>query len=150
MVIKMSHKLTAYNSTTSKVSELTLPKSAKAKAMPLTSDKRSSVKFKLVIDHTLENGYTFKKLSPAGLKNFSKFLIDTVGKGLSITETEKLYLRTDGPNGAKNEEKINSVLRTTYHFGNGGHNEFRIHGYYENDCFVVHRIDPKHKFRFDN
>lgn len=143
-------KLTNNIYANSQTDKLTSWNNAQAKPAPLTSDRRSSVKFKLVIDHTLDNEYTFKKMKPDGLKDFSSFLTHTIGRGLTITEVEDLYLRTDGPKGAGNTEKINSISRTTYHFGNGGHNKFRIHGYYENDYFVVHRIDPKHKFRFDN
>lgn len=141
----MAKKLTNKKVLNEPATRLTNQNVAHRQITPLTSDKRSSVKFKLAIDHTLENGYTFKKLKSAGLKHFSEFLVSTVGKGLTITEVESLYLRTKGPHGAKNLETANHAKREMLHFGKS---QFRLHGYYENDYFVVHRIDPEHKYNY--
>lgn len=110
----------------------------------LTSDNRSRVEFKLAIQHTLANRYQFKNLRSADIKMFSNFLKETVGKGLTITEVEKLFLRTKS--NPRELELINGEEHEVCHFGKN-RNSFRIHGYYNDDgYFVIYRIDPKHEY----
>ncbi|GAX07992.1 hypothetical protein IWT5_01143 [Secundilactobacillus silagincola] len=117
-------------------------------AKSLTSDKRSSVLFKVAVTEVLQSPYTFAKLKPQDIKGFSQFLKKTVGRNLTISEVEKEYLRTGGPHGAKNEEIINGIKQNVYHFSNG-ERDFRIHGYYNTDAyFCLCRIDPHHKFDY--
>lgn len=114
----------------------------------LTSDKRSSVLFKVAVTEVLQSPYTFGKLKPQDIKGFSQFLKKTVGKNLTISQVEKEFLRTDGPHGAKNNEIINGIEQNVYHFSNG-ERDFRIHGYYNLDSyFCLCRIDPHHKFNY--
>jgi len=121
-----------------------LQKRPQPKGMQLTTDMRSTAKFKLSIEHMLANNYQFKNMKQDGLKSFSGFLMSTVCKDLSITEVEKLYLRTKGKPGTT--EIVNGKEREVYHFGRD-RSTFRIFGYYNDDSyFVIYRIDPKHKY----
>ncbi|MCF6419840.1 MAG6450 family protein [Furfurilactobacillus milii] len=114
----------------------------------LTDKDHSSVKFKLSIEGTLDSSYGFKNLRTTDAKAFSQFLIKTVGRELTITQAEDLFLRTDGPHGPKNEEEFYGETRKMMHFDNGSR-DFRIHGYYNDDSyFVICRIDPHHKFKY--
>lgn len=95
--------------------------------------------FKLAISEQLENKYCFKDLRPEDIKTFHNFLDETVGKGLTITEVDSMFLRTRG--GVKQE--ING--RDVVHYGKN-RQAFRIFGYYNQDgYFTITRIDPKHK-----
>lgn len=142
-------KLTKKNHAKEKTSKVLTSAVSKGKAVSkLTSDESSSVKFKIALTETLQNPYTFKKMKPADIKEFSSFLSKTVGRNLSISKVEQLYLRTDGPNGAKNKETIHDAERITKHFDNGSR-DFRIHGYYDDSgYFCVCRIDPHHEYVF--
>ncbi|WP_247965328.1 MAG6450 family protein [Lactiplantibacillus plantarum] len=114
----------------------------------LVASRNSSIPFKIALEDSLISPYTFKKAKTEGAKGFGDFVSKTVGKHLTITQVEKLYLRTDGPSGAKNKEKIGEVSREMYHFGNGTRN-FRVHGYYNaQNYFCLCRIDPNHKYNF--
>lgn len=98
-----------------------------------------SLEFKLAISEQLENKYCFKDLRPSDIKIFHNFLDETVGKKLTITEVDSLFLRTKG--GPKQE--ING--RDVVHYGKG-RQSFRIFGYYNQDgYFTITRIDPRHK-----
>ena len=76
------------------------------------------------------------------LKEFHRFLSDTVYKGLTISEVDKLYLRKAG---LSNVPVIMSQGRELLHYGKA-RNPFRIFGYYNSDgYFVICRIDGSHK-----
>lgn len=107
----------------------------------LTADPDRSVMFKIAIDHKLDRRYSFKKLGSSGLKQFSNFLTETVGKELTITKVDNLFLRNRGP---KAIERVKDQEREIVHYGKD-RKAFRVFGYYENDYFVIHRIDPKHQ-----
>ena len=100
---------------------------------------------RMSIEHSLENGYDFKKLNSSSLKNLHSFIENTIGKNLTISEVEKLFLRTKGD--VFSNEVINGLERKIIHFGKDRHS-FRIHGYYNeknNFYFVICKIDPNHK-----
>ena len=106
---------------------------------------RNSILFRMSIEHSLENGYDFKKLNSSSLKNLHSFIENTIGKNLTISEVEKLFLRTKGD--VFSNEVINGLKRKIIHFGKDRHS-FRIHGYYNeknNFYFVICKIDPNHK-----
>jgi len=149
MVINLKKLTSSNNAKISSNHVLTDKNSVKPTSIyPLTSDVRSSRLFKIAITETLLQPYTFGKLKVEGIKGFGNFLSKTVGKNLTISNVESLFLRTSGPNGAKNEEKIHGHDETTYHFSNGSRN-FRLHGYYNDDgYFCICRIDPNHKFKY--
>lgn len=114
---------------------------------PLTFNDNRSVLFKLAIVEVLDSAFSFKKLKTQDIKQFSQFVSKTVGKKLTISTVEKLFLRTGGPNGPKSSENFHGVKRDMFHFSNGTR-DFRIHGYYQLDYFVITRIDPHHKYKF--
>ncbi|MBS7203040.1 MAG: hypothetical protein KH029_02575 [Haemophilus parainfluenzae] len=106
---------------------------------------RNSILFRMSIEHSLENGYDFKKLNSNSLKDLHTFIENTIGKNLTISEVEQLFLRTKGD--VFSNEVINGLKRKIIHFGKD-RNSFRIHGYYNeqnNFYFVICKIDPNHK-----
>ena len=79
------------------------------------------------------------------MRNLHSFMENTIGKNLTISEVEKLFLRTKGD--VFSNEVINGLERKIIHFGKDRHS-FRIHGYYNeknNFYFVICKIDPNHK-----
>lgn len=104
---------------------------------------KPSVPFKLAIDDCLENGYSFEKMKKDGLKELDRFINDTIGKKMTISQVDKIFLRKKGP--VKSFEKIHGVKRDILHYGKDM-KSFRVHGYYnDNGYFVLTQIDPKHK-----
>ena len=99
--------------------------------------------FRLTIAVELENGYEIKDMTPEHVKELHRFVQDTVYKGLTISEVDKLYLRKEGLSDAppvKYKGKIELL-----HYGKA-RNTFRIYGYYNADnYFVVCRIDGGHQ-----
>ncbi|WP_057745728.1 MAG6450 family protein [Liquorilactobacillus capillatus] len=114
----------------------------------LTSKENRTVLFKFAISEKLDSGFMFKDMKYSEYKDFCNFVSITVNKGLSITEVNKLLLRTEGPHGPKNEEIFNDCKRKMFHLGKD-RTKFRIHGYYNSDdYFVICRIDPKHVYKY--
>lgn len=104
---------------------------------------KPKVLFKLCIDDCLENGYSFQKMNRAGLKDLDDFINQTIGKNLTISQVDKMFLRTKGS--VKVTEKIKGIKRDILHYGKN-RKTFRVHGYYnENGYFVLTQIDPKHR-----
>ncbi|EFQ5577227.1 hypothetical protein HZU95_001310 [Listeria monocytogenes] len=101
---------------------------------------RTNTPFKFSLEVCLDNNYCFAKLKSEHLRSLDKFLSDTVGKNLSVSEAEKLFLRTRGP---KETAIIKGEVRTIHHYGKDRH-AFRIHGYNSNGYFVITKIDPNH------
>lgn len=126
-MINLSHKLTKSNKPNQKGIKLT---------------QRRKIPFKISIEESLDNKYCFKKLKGNSIQEFHRFIEATVGKGLSITEVENMYLRTRGK--VKETIKVNGIERDVIHFGKN-RNPFRIFGYYNQDYFVLNKIDPTHK-----
>ena len=97
--------------------------------------------FKLVFSDKLDNGYELKDMTREYIQCFHRFLSDTVYKGLTITEVDKLYLRKAGLSKAP---VIVSNGHELVHYGKD-RTPFRIFGYYNLDgYFVICRIDGKH------
>ncbi|MEW4353817.1 MAG6450 family protein [Streptococcus pneumoniae] len=134
----MGKNLTKVTSVKSQPNRLTDRNSAVSQPNKLTDDKNTNKEFKISICEQLDNGYSFKNLTKESLKNLHTFIDETVGKNLTISKTEKLYLRTKG------EVKQTIAGREVIHFGKDM-KAFRIFGYYNNDgYFNITRIDFKH------
>lgn len=104
---------------------------------PLTSSK--NYLFKIAICEQLDNNFCFKHLKSGDLRAFHSFIDETVGRQLTISEVDKLFLRTRGS--VKQEVNGKEVI----HYGKD-RKPFRVFGYYNSDSyFVITRIDPKHK-----
>lgn len=105
---------------------------------------KNQLKFKIALTGNLFNNYGFKDLKPEAIRAFHKFIDETVGKKLTITNAESKLLRTKGKPNFK--ELVNGKKRDIVHFGQGN-TPFRVFGYYNDDgYFVICRIDPSHKF----
>lgn len=90
----------------------------------------------------LENGYELKDMTLAHVKEFHRFLQDTVYKGLTVSEVDKLYLRKKGM-GKTPPLKYKKDVELI-HYGKS-ERAFRLFGYYsEAGYFVVCRIDGGH------
>ena len=97
--------------------------------------------FKLVIEVKLDNGYEVQDMTLRHIEEFHKFIKDTVYKGLTISEVDKLYLRKEG---LSNAPVVMSNGHELIHYGKA-RNSFRIFGYYNVDgYFVICRIDGSH------
>lgn len=122
---------------------LTLSNTAQeSEFIPLTSVEPQY--FKISLEHSLENNFEFKDIKNGGLKQLHHFIEETVGKGLTITQVEGLFLRKRGL--AKNliTRKINGVEREEVHLGKDK-KPFRLFGYYSGDYFVLTKIDSNHE-----
>ena len=98
--------------------------------------------FSIVFEVKLDNGYELKDMTREQMTEFHRFICDTVYKGLTLSEVDKLYLRKEG---LSNAPVIMSNGRELIHYGKA-RNPFRIFGYYNADgYFVVCRIDGVHK-----
>lgn len=114
-----------------------------AKISRATRLDKPKLPFKIAIDDCLENGYSFGKIKRQGLKDFDKFIKETIGKNLTISQVDESFLRIKGP--VKSKEKIHGIEREVVHYGKD-RKPFRMHGYYnENGYFVLTHIDPEHK-----
>lgn len=109
-------------------------------AEPKKLTSRTNTPFKFSLEVCLDNNYCFSKLKAEHLRILDDFLAITVGRNLTVSEAEKLYLRTRGP---KETVYIKGEKRTIYHYGKN-RNSFRIHGYNSNGYFVITKIDPNH------
>ena len=92
-----------------------------------------SLPYKLCFQRSLDNKYNFKLINQSGLKDLHDFIENTVGKGLSISDVDALYLRKRGLG-----------LSDEIHYGKDKH-PFRVHGQYIESHFVVTKIDCAHK-----
>lgn len=102
-----------------------------------------NLKFRMAISGSLNGKYSIKNLKEGDIKHFHKFIEETVGKELTITQVDKLFLRTKGKISEK--EDVHGRKREIIHYGKD-RNPFRIFGYYDdNGYFVIYKIDPKHR-----
>ncbi len=100
-----------------------------------------NIKFKILLDTSLDNNYSFKQLkSNNGNKKFDNFIRDTIGKGLTISEVDKLYRRTKG---VKETIEIQNEKYELVHYGKD-RKQFRIFGYYKGSYFVLKKLDTNH------
>ena len=119
---------------------LTNRNKAKPSGKPLSAKEQP---FRIAISEQLENGYDFKIIKQAAIKEFHKFLSETVYKKLTISDVDKLYLRKEGLSDAP--KTYNRDKQELLHYGKD-RNSFRIFGYYNSDAyFVMCRIDPNHQ-----
>lgn len=100
-------------------------------SVPLT--RVQSLPFKLCFQKSLENQFNFKKMKQNGIKDLHDFIENTIGKELSISEVDQLYLRKRG---IRSGEEV--------HYGKDKH-PFRLHGQYIEGHFVVSKIDCNHE-----
>ncbi len=116
-------------------------KTAKAIGTELIVPK-AKLPFRMVFEVKLENGYELKDMTQKHTLEFHRFLNDTVYKGLTISEVDKLYLRKEG---LSNAPVILSNGKELIHYGKD-RKPFRIFGYYNADgYFVICRIDGAHQ-----
>ena len=98
--------------------------------------------FRISFEVKLDNGFELKDMTQKHLAEFHRFLADTVYKGLTIAEVDKLFLRKEGLSDAP---AVISHDRRLLHYGKAS-NLFRIFGYYNDELyFVVCRIDGSHQ-----
>lgn len=91
----------------------------------------------------LENGYELKDMTSSHIKEFHRFLQDTVYKGLTVSQVDNLYLRKKGL-GRTPPLKYKKDVELI-HYGKS-ERAFRLFGYYsESGYFVVCRIDGGHQ-----
>ena len=57
---------------------------------------KTQLPFKIAFEVKLDNGYELKDMTQAHIKEFHRFISDTVYKGLTISQVDKLYLRKGG------------------------------------------------------
>lgn len=124
----MAGKLTNKNKNESKANKLT---------------RVQNIEFKIAIAHSLENRYCFKDLKREGLIAFNAFIEATVGRKLTISQVDKLFLRKRGD--VKQTLSVQGVQKEVVHYGKD-RTSFRIFGYYNSDgYFVLTHIDQNHK-----
>lgn len=102
---------------------------------------RSVEPFEISIRHSLDNNFSFKKLSKEGLSSFHQFVEKTVGRSLSWKEVDESLLRIKNGNPWRDEFLDGKDRRVAhYDMPNNG----RIFGYKEGNDFIVWKIDPSH------
>ncbi|AKS69374.1 hypothetical protein RN70_07640 [Staphylococcus schleiferi] len=113
-----------------------------AKGIKLANYK--SRKFKIALGTELENNFCFKTKKPRKVTDgLHKFLEYTVYKDLSITEVDRLYLRTKGAIKEKVETKYSQLEILHYRLEKS---QFRLFGFYDNNAyFNITKIDIDHK-----
>lgn len=98
--------------------------------------------FRIVFEVKLDNGFELKDMTREHIQEFHKFVHDTVYKGLTISEVDKLFLRKRG---LGKSPVVISNGKELVHYGKD-RNPFRIFGYYNSDSyFVICRIDGAHQ-----
>lgn len=100
----------------------------------LTQTRNREVPFELCFKYPLENGYTFKELNPANLKQFQAFL-DKVSH-MTASQVDKLFFRKPDKDDKYKEMQV-------YHYEVS--EKFRIHVVIEDGYYKVIRLDPNHK-----
>ena len=92
------------------------------------------VPFELCFKYHLENGYTFKELTPENVKQFQIFL-DKVSQ-MTVTQVDKAYSRKPDTDDVYNGMQV-------YHYAVT--EVFRIHVVIEAGYYKIIRLDPRHK-----
>lgn len=115
---------------------LTSKKKVKEEKKVLTTNTKRI--FKIKFGDEMIRGYDFSTLEKNSSHKLIKFLDTIVGK--CWNDVDRTYKRkTDHQDIVKNHD-------ITHYGTSGSGSEMRIHGYIEEDTFVVVRIDPNHKF----
>ena len=109
--------------------------------MPLANVK--PLLFRMSIERKLDNKYDFGDMKQKGIKDFHRFIQNTVGKGLSISEVDSLYLRKRGLSKTLIKQTIDGIERDIFHYGQD-RQPFRIFGFYGDEHFVITKIDCNH------
>ena len=98
--------------------------------------------FRISFEVKLDNGFELKDMTQKHIQEFHNFLRDTVYKGLTNSQVDKLFLRKKGLSDAPPTISHGKEL---IHYGKSG-NPFRIFGYYNQDgYFVICRVDGAHQ-----
>lgn len=100
----------------------------------LTEKQNREVPFELCFKYHLENGYTFKELTPENVKQFQIFL-NKVSQ-MTVTQVDKAYSRKPDMDDVYNGMQV-------YHYAVT--EVFRIHVVIEAGYYKIIRLDPKHK-----
>ena len=108
---------------------------------PKTRLARPDLPFRIAFEVKLDNGFELKDMTREHIREFHKFIHDTVYKGLTISQVDKSFLRKSGLGEAP---AIMANGKELIHYGKD-RNPFRIFGYYNSDSyFVICRIDGSH------
>ena len=100
----------------------------------LTHQQNREVPFELCFKYPLENGYTFKELSPENIKQFQTFL-NKVSQ-MTVTQVDRAFSRKPDKADMYNGMQV-------YHYEVT--EVFRIHVVIESGYYKIIRLDPKHK-----
>lgn len=100
----------------------------------LTQRQNREVPFELCFKYPLENGYTFKELSPENIKQFQAFL-NKVSQ-MTVTQVDRTFSR-------KPDKDDTYKGMQVYHYEVT--EVFRIHVVIEAGYYKIIRLDPKHK-----
>ena len=101
----------------------------------LTSAQNREVPFELCFKYPLENGYSFKELTPENVKQFQAFLNKVCN--MTVTQVDKAFSRKPDSNDTYNGMQV-------YHYEVT--RSFRIHVVNEAGYYKVIRLDPRHRF----
>ena len=103
--------------------------------------RTKALKFRICFDVALTNGYELKDMEQRHIAELHRFLCDTVYKGLTVSQVDKLYLRKQGADAPPVMYGDQELI----HYGKD-RNPFRLFGYYNSDgYFSVCRIDGNHQ-----
>ena len=72
---------------------------------------KTDLLFRIVFEVELDNGFELKDMREKHIQDFHKFLSDTVYKGLTISQVDKLFLRKQG---LSNAPSIMSMVKNFY------------------------------------
>ena len=72
---------------------------------------KTDLLFRIVFEVKLDNGFELKDMREKHIQDFHKFLSDTVYKGLTISQVDKLFLRKQG---LSNAPSIMSMVKNFY------------------------------------
>ena len=101
----------------------------------LTQQQNLDVPFELCFKYPLENGYTFKDLTPENVRQFQVFL-DKIAK-MTVNQVDNLFARK--PDKADTYKNMQ-----VYHYEVS--RAFRIHVVNEEGYYKVIRLDPRQQF----
>ncbi len=104
----------------------------------LTSQQNLDVPFELCFKYPLENGYTFKELTPENVKQFQSFLNKVAN--MSVTQVDKAFSRKPDTADTYKDMQV-------YHYEVT--KVFRIHVVNEAGYYKIIRLDPRHQFHRD-
>lgn len=100
----------------------------------LTQVNHRDVPFELCFKYPLENGYTFKELSPENVKQFQAFLNKI--SHMTVTQVDKSFARKPDTNDLYCGKQVYHYEVTEI---------FRIHVVLEEGYYKIIRLDPRHK-----